>query len=564
MVAATPLARVRPDGMLAVWAASLLALLLLVALPIAMLVGASLYDEGWSLAGYADFVADRRTLQAAANSLLLATGVACASLAIGTPLALGVARVNMRGKALVQGTVIVSLVSPDFLLAMAYIALAGPNAGYLNLLIRGPLRIGHGPGPLDVFSLWGLMLTALPHGVAYVFLSLAPALRNADPALDEAARLAGAKPLRAIADILLPALRPALLSGGLLAFAGSLAVFGPADLLRINVMTVSIREALRMLDFQAAAVQSVALCAVSLVALIFYRRATRQAERFQTMGGRAFAARTIKVGAAAHLFTALGAVYAILVVILPYGSMAAISLLRSVGGGLQWNNLTLDNYAAVLGNPAVQNATWRSVELAAAAAAIVVSIGLACGYVIARTRYPFRATLDGLAMLPLAIPGTAIAIALAVAYLHAPLDRLGLYGTSGILLVAYLARFIPFGVRASQTALVQLSREFEDAGRVFGSGRILTLLLIVVPILARTLLSTGLIVFILAVPELSASVILKGVDSQTFSTALLDVWNGNGGLAPACALSTSLFLVIAALLSLAALGSGKPGGRAVI
>src|SRR5439155_15695275 len=124
-------------------------------------------------------------------------------------------------------------------------------------------------------------------------------------------------------------------------------------------------------------------------------------------------------------------------------------------------------------------------------------------------RYPLRWLLDILATLPLAIPGTAIAIALAVAYLNPPLNRLGLYGSSSILLLAYLTRFIPFGVRASQTALVQLSREFEDAARVFGSGPLRCLRDVVLPLLAQNLLYAGLLVFILALPELSASVILK-------------------------------------------------------
>src|SRR4029079_11531819 len=117
-------------------------------------------------------------------------------------------------------------------------------------------------------------------GVSYVFLAVVPALRNMDPALDEAARLQGATAVRAIRDVTIPLMRPALLSWALLSFAGSLAMFGPPHMPRLNVLTIATRQAHVRLDVKAAAVTSVVLIALSLVALLLYRRSTRQAELF--------------------------------------------------------------------------------------------------------------------------------------------------------------------------------------------------------------------------------------------------------------------------------------------
>jgi len=404
----------------------------------------------------------------------------------------------------------------------------------------------------------------LPHGVAYVFLTLTPALRNMDPSLEEAARLQGSTTFQAIRDVTFPLMRPALLSGALLAFAGSLAMFGPPHMLRLNVLTIATRDALVRLDFKAASVASVVLIALSLAALLIYRMSTRQAERFRTLGGKSFAAREIAIGKAGHWLTALGVAYALVALLLPYGGMLMVSLMKSVGQGVAWNNWTLANYAIVFDDPAVRKAAMLSVTLAASCATIIVVTGFFTAYVIVRTRYAGRRLLDYLSMLPLAVPGTAVAIALAVVYLSWPFNALGFYGSFGILLVAYLTRFVTFGVRTSQSALVQLSPELEEASRVSGAGALQTLALVTVPVMRQALLYAWILVFILALPELSASVVLKGIHTQTLSTVLLDVWNGNGGLAVACALGMTLFAAVVILLTLAARIARRAGGTAAV
>lgn len=535
------------------WAVGLLWLGYLVALPIAYMVVDAFTEEGLSLGPALDFFRDAKLMRATVNSLLVATGVALLSVMVGAPLAFGVARTAMRGKRMVQATVVVSLISPDFLVAMAYVALAGPNAGYFNRVLRELMSTSETSGPLNIFSLWGLIFTALPHGVAFVYLTLLPALRNTDASLDEAARLQGATAAQAIRDITLPMMRPALLSGALLAFASSLAMYGPPHMLRMNVLTISIREALVRLDFKAASVASLVLISMSVLALAIYRRSTQQADRYRTVGGKGVTPRIIDIGRAATALTVLGMVYTLIALLVPYGGMLMVSLMKSVGQGVAWGNWTLDNFVVVLTDPAIQRAAMQSFILASASATLVVAFGFLIAYVITRSRLSGRAVLDYLSILPLAVPGTALAIALVVLYLHWPLNSLGLYGTFGILFVAYLTRFVSFGVRANQATLLQLSPELEEASRIAGANGFTTVCLITLPIMKQALIYAWILVFILALPELSASVVLKGIHTQTLATALLDLWNGNGGLAQACAFGITLFLTVSTLLVLATL-----------
>jgi len=99
--------------------------------------------------------------------------------------------------------------------------------------------------------------------------------------------------------------------------------------------------------------------------------------------------------------------------------------------------------------------------------------------------------------------------------------------------------------------VLQLSPELEEASRISGAGALTTLALITVPLMRQALIYAWILVFILALPELSASIVLKGIHTQTLSTVLLDVWNGNGGLAMACALGMSMFVAVGALLLVA-------------
>jgi iron(III) transport system permease protein len=530
-----------------------LALIYLIVAPVGTIFLSSLYDDGFTLGTYADFAADSRMLLATFNSLAVAGGIAVLSLAIGAPLAFGVARTRMRFKGLVFASMILALISPEFLLAMGYILMAGPNAGYANQVARAVLNLQTTSGPFDIFSLWGLVLTALPNGVAFVFLAVTPALANMDPALEEAAQLKGATPFQAVLDITLPLMRPALLAGALLAFATSLAMYGAPEMLGIDVLTVSIREAMLGLNFSAASVAAVTLVALSAIALGAQRLMLRNSERFRTLGGKAFAARTVDLGIVTHLLSALGLFYVMIALVLPYGTMIAVSLMKSIGNGFSAGNWTFANFVVVLSESAIRDAVMLSFSLAAASATLVVVIGVLTSYVILRTRVRARFLLDYISILPLAVPGTAIGFALIVVYLNWPGNLTGFYGTPAILLVAYLARFIPIGVRNGQTALMQIAPELEEAARVFGSSEAGALMRITIPLMLPVVIYTWLLVFILAIPELSASIILRGFGTQTVSTSLLGVWNGNGGLAVACAYGVCIFVVVPFLFLLAVL-----------
>ena len=300
------------------------------------------------------FASDSSVIRAAANSFILATAVAVVSVLVGVPLAFGVSRTDMAWKGLVRATVIVAIITPPFLRTMAYILLFGPNAGSVNVFLRQYFFPDLLTGPLNIYSLSGLILLCSPGGIAQVFILTSTALAQMDPSLEEVARITGANRWRTIWQVTLKVTRNAILAGALMAFTVSLALYGTPHLLGIDVLTTEIRQALMMpVNFKKAAVLSNFSIIVSVIALILYRRAIRNGAQFQTVTGKGFRPAMMAMGKARHLFTILGVVYGVVSFVLPYGALLIMSFTKVVGRPLSAGNVTLEHYKYVFTSPFV-------------------------------------------------------------------------------------------------------------------------------------------------------------------------------------------------------------------
>jgi iron(III) transport system permease protein len=543
-----------------VWVLAAALLIYLIVVPFGYMTYESFTDkEGQAtLANIPKYFGMPFVVEATVNTFLLSGAVTLLSVLLGVPLAFGVSRTDMWGKGLVRSTVLVSIITPPFLRAVAYVILAGPNVGYLNQLLRFLLGLTAESGPLDIFSAWGFVVLSIPGGVAFVFLQTAAAFENMDPSLEEGARLAGATPRQVAFRITLPMAKHAVLSGALLAFSVSLAMYGIPHILNVNVLTIAIRKSLLMpLDFKAASTLSMIVLVASLITLFLYRLSVRAAKKFQTITGRGFRPSVMRLGRWRHGFTALGLFYGLFAFALPYGMLVLVSFMRRIGYGLEADNFTLRNYLYMWAEPLPRTAIINSFILATASSTVVVLLGIVIGYLIGRTQARGRAVLDYLSVLPLGIAGTALAAGLIIVYLNQPFSILGVYATLWILLIAYVTRFIPFGVRYCQTAFMQVSQDLEEAARLGGANWFQTVWHILLPLVKRGALYAWIVAFLSAFPEISASVLLRNIGTDVVATAILDMWDGTGGLPAASALSVLVFLVLTLLVLVAQRVTGR-------
>lgn len=518
----------------------------LVCVPIGFMIYKSITtgDGEFTLGNFAKYLSKSSIQRAILNTVIVSVGIGALATLIGVTLAFGVSRTNMRGKLLLKTTIIIAIMTPPFLVTMAYIMLAGPNSGYINRILRRIFSLDTSYGPINIYSVWALVILGAPGSIANIFMMTFPALENMDPSLEESARVTGAPAWRTSLKITIPLVKPAILSGFMLSFGQSIAMYGVPRMLNIDVMTTAIRESLTLMDFQMGAVLSVIVTCFSLLAVLLYRLTIRSGKKYQTISAKGFRPSVLKLKYVQHLFTALGLLYAFLAFLLPYGTLFLTSFMKSPGNGFRMDNFTLENYVTIFTNSATLTAFKNSFFLSIMTATIVVVIGILCAYLIVRMRVRGSAILEYLYNMPSGIAGTALAMGLIFMYLTRPLNTLGFYGTIWILLIAYITRMLPSGTRYCQSALLQISYELEEASRVSGASWRKTLLKVTIPLAKTGVVYAWILTFIMSFPELSASVMLRNPRTDVVSTAILNLWDGSGGLPQASAFGMVVFGLI--------------------
>jgi iron(III) transport system permease protein len=244
---------------------------------------------------------------------------------------------------------------------------------------------------------------------------------------------------------------------------------------------------------------------------------------FVTITGKAFPRRRVAIGRTRYVLAGCVWIYVTVAVILPIATLLWASLANFITVDLKQMSFDFRHFRYVLFTyPKTYIATQNSVLLGTAAATIVCGLGLAIGWVIVRTRGLARGFLDQISMVPLALPSIVLAVGLLWTYVG--FTFLPIYGTLLILLIGYVTHYLPLGVRAASGALHQLHPELEAAARVSGANLSMTLRLIVLPLTRPTMIGVWVLIFVLAIQEVSASILLYTTRSTVLSVAVFDLW----------------------------------------
>src|SRR5688500_6249882 len=539
-----------------VMAGSALALLVLVVLPLAFLVWGSMTADGrLTFEHFREAVSSRLYVQALRNSLVLGAWTSVLSVAIGLPLAWAAARTNAPARRFVHLTAVIAYVTPPYLTAIAFVNLFSPNAGLVNRFLRDVLGM---PGlTFNVFSMSGLVLVTVIHTFPFVYLLAASALESVDASMEESAQILGASSWRTATAVTLPLVAPAILSGALIAFVNAIALFGSQAIIGLPGRVFTLPTRIYALfdyppQYGLASAMSLIFVAITAAALYLQRRYLAR-RSYITLGGKGSRPQRIDLGRARWGVFAFCAAVFVLSVLAPYLTLLAVSLSKS--WGLQfWDNLTLKHYRFVLLEYDVtRRAIWNSLLLASAAATLAVLLGSLVGWIDLRTTLRGRKVLDYTSLIPLGLPGIVVAVALIQFWLRVPLP---IYGTLVIILLAYTGRYVPLGVRAANAAFRQIDPSLEETARVTGAGWLRTFRSVTLPLARPGLFAGWLLVFIPALQELSASILLFSSDSITLAVAVYNLYE-TGALEPVAALSIVTMVIITVAVAVATrLGRG--------
>ncbi|HJS85520.1 MAG TPA: iron ABC transporter permease [Acetobacteraceae bacterium] len=513
-----------PAGGLALLAIAAV-LLFLVVNPLARLVAVSLQDPETGAFTFANYLAAYgrpRYVQALWNSLALGGVVTLLCLGFALPVAWGVARTDMPGKALVRVAVLGAFATPPYLGAIGWILLAGPNAGWLN---RVWSLTGARAGLFNIYSFGGLAFIIAIYSFSYLFIFTTAALELVSSEMEDAANILGAGPLRTALRVTLPLALPAIAGGAIVTFLETIALFGSPALIaipaRFNVVTTQLLQFFAMpIRVEVAAAYAIPLLLITL-ALFGVQRWLIGRRGFVALTGKGGERRLIALGPWRWVLFGYAALLLCLSVVLPYAALAQAALARAWGRGFSLSNLTLDNFRYLL---FVHDTAARSVvnsfTFAAAAASIALLLALAVGYIVARRLLPFAPVLGFVSMAPFVIPGIVLAIAFYAAYAPPPLS---LYGTPLILILAFATRFLPVGYANTSAAIRAINPEMEEAVRILGGGRLVAIRRVLAPLMRRGLAGAWLLVFIPATRELSTAMFLYGPKTRTMSVMLMDM-----------------------------------------
>jgi len=423
----------------------------------------------------------------------------------------------------------------------------GPNAGWLNLALRA-LGGSEGPGPINVFSMSGLILCQSLASVPYVFILLSAALRSMNPALEEASGTSGATPFTTFRRVTLPMLLPGLLAPLILItlitaeqFELPLMIGLPSRIIVFSYrIYFELNPAGGLPNYGGAAAVSLPFVLFGVAMLLAYNRTIRRAENFVTVTGKAYRQRRLALGAwrvPASLFVLLYLALAAIVpaLVLLWTSFFGYTLPTRASAA----DFSTAPYRQLFANPAFWTGLRNTALVAGASAAIVTAIGAVLGWIISRSALPGRRFLDFLSVMSVGIPAIIVGLAVMLLYLSLPI---GVYGTVAILILAYSYRFATT-TRLARAGFLQIHPELEEASAASGARFLTTQRRVLLPLILPALSAGFILLFIIGVREFTLPLVLYSQENVVLSVLLWQLFQ-NGQPAPSAALGTIMIAVV--------------------
>ncbi len=493
------------------------------------------------------------TIRLLFNSVEFAIGAAALSLCIGTALAWMNERTNPPFKKLFFALSIIPLVIPSILFTVSWIMLASPKIGILNIVLQKLFDTD--AVFFNIYTMAGMIWVDGLHYSPMAFLLMTAAFRSMDPSLEESALMSGASILQIARRITLKLAWPAAVGSLLILLVRSIESFEVPALLGlpvgIQVYTSSIYLAIHQYPSQIglAAAYAITLLLITSVGIYLQSRLTSQGSKFSTVTGKGFRPRTVDLGRGRYVTATLFILYFVVIVLLPFLVLVWSSLQRfySAPSWAALSRVSLASYRAVLEYPQIVSTVRNSLILSFATATIVMLASAVISWIVVRTKIPGRWVLDNIASLPLVFPGLVLGLSIMICYLYIDI---GVYGTLWIMLIAYVTRFLPYGMRYNSTSMLQIHKELEESAAMSGASWSTTFRRVLLPLLKPGLLAGWIYVLIVSIRELSSSILLYSPGTEVVSIMIWELWQ-NGQYVELSALGVMMIIALFCLVMLA-------------
>ena len=486
-------------------------------------------------------------LTALRNTFLAATATMILGTVIAFPLAWLVGRTNLYGKKFFRALFVITYMVPPYVGAMAWLRLMNPNVGTINQVLRAVFHLADVPGPLNVYTLPGMVWVLTSFYYPYAFITISRAMEKMDPSLEDASRVSGASPLTTVARITLPMMTPSLIAGALLVFVSAASCYGIPSIIGKpgNVSTVTTRiveyVALGQQGLNDATALSVVLMIVALV-ILFISDVILAKRQYITVSGKSVQPAIVDLRSWRIPATLIVSLFAVIMVLIPFITILTTSFKVDVGKSvLDAKNFTTANWTTVFARTETLGCLKNSLIYASVTATVGLIVACVMSYLLQRTRIRGRNIPNFLITLGSGTPSVVIALGLIMTMRGN--FGVNIYGTAYIMIIAYLIKYMMMGMRTVVSAMSQIHVSMEESSQISGASWLTTMFRITGPLIFSSIAAGWFLIFIPSFYELSMTTLLYSSTTKTIGFQLYEYWTFTSQ-PMSCAMAFGILLIV--------------------
>ncbi|MBQ3645238.1 MAG: iron ABC transporter permease [Synergistaceae bacterium] len=498
-------------------------LLLFNVFPICYLIFRSFFnDSGFTLEAFKRIYTYSLNWTALRNTLITATLSMIFGVMIAFPLAWLVGRTDLYGKKFFRTLFVMTYMVPPYVGAMAWLRLLNPRVGTLNVFLKNLLSLPD--NPFNIYTLGGLVWVLTTFYYPYAFITISRAMEKMDPSLEEASKISGASPLKTVLTVTFPIMLPSIVAAGLLVFISAASCYGIPSIIgapgQIDTVTT------RIIDYvyvgSAEGLTDATTLAVSLMLIanivLYISTFICGKKQYITVSGKSTRPNIVELGKWRIPITILVSLFALIVVIIPFATVAITSFTKNLGKPLSLSNFTTRYWNILLTRKTIFDSAMNSLISASLAATFGIIISCVMAWLLTRTKARGRQIPDFLITLGSGTPSVVIALALIMTMS----GRFGIniYNTLSIMIIAYMIKYLLMGMRTIVSAMNQIHPSLEEAALISGAKWQRSFRDVVLPLIAPSVVAGWFLIFMPSFYELTMSTLLYSTDTKTIGYEL--------------------------------------------
>lgn len=520
-------------------------------LPMVYLIIKAFFPEGsFTFEVFQRLYTYQMNLGALKNTLIAATVTMVLGTLIAFPLAWLVGRTNLLGKKFFRSLFVLTYMVPPYVGAMAWLRLLNPNVGTMNQFFRLLFGLGDTPGPLNIYTLGGLIWVLTTFYYPYAFITISRAMEKMDPSLEEASRISGASPLLTVFRVTLPMMTPSLIAGALLVFVAAMSCYGIPSIIgapgKVHTVTT------RIIEYNGLGAQGIsdatglAVFLMALAILILYLSDFVVARKqYITVSGKSTRPNIVDLGKWRVPLTVLVSLFATIVVLIPFATILTTSFKIDVGKSLfDPENFTLTQWQTIFSRSETMSCLKNSLIFGVITATVGIVVACTMSYLLQRTKIRGRKLPDFLITLGSGTPSVVIALGLIMTMKGD--FGVNIYNTAYIMIVAYLIKYLMMGMRTVVSAMSQIHVSLEECSQISGASWTRTMLKITGPLIFPSIAAGWFLIFIPSFYELSMTTLLYSNSTKTIGFQLYEYWTFTSQ-PQSCAMAFGILMIVVVL-----------------